>query len=188
MGKTTLARRLAHLGPVYEEVAHHNPHLECLRRGEPFDAFENQRWFLSRIEGFLQNHRRTEVVVVDQMPLAITHGYGDFFVDEKRLTIDQHYALRTQAAQLLDGLRRDGHRLLTVVLTARTETLWARIVRRPGPPPFDVDEVDRINRKFQRVAMPTPTLAMNTDIVGIDEELEAVESWLEQQLTKTESM
>lgn len=176
-GKTTLVNELRDLGDVYEERGLENPHLARFRAGDPLDAAQNQQWFLDRIRQFVGN-ASTEFAIVDQMPFAISGPYAKLFLEEGLLSESQIIDLQSDAATLLNDLRRRQIDLLDVVLSARSEVLWERLINRDGGPRLPQSYIFRVNQLFQNMLIDTPTLAINTEVATVSEEADAVRAWI----------
>jgi ribose 1,5-bisphosphokinase PhnN len=174
-GKSALVNTLTQLAAVYIEDATLNPHFTARSRGT-FDAGASQRWFLDRIAEFLERHP-TGVLAIDQHPRVVSRVYGAMFSAKGLLSGGALTRLDWYADRLLKQVSESAANVLTVCLSASTETLRARLLRRKRPG-LTVSEVLAVNRLYSSVVFPGPCLTMNTDVMSIQREKAVLEAWL----------
>src|SRR5687767_14989601 len=95
VGKTTVVKKLAHLGRAYIEDVGQNPHFSVVPGADgPTHGFLSQQWFLERIEEFVVQCSRSEPVVIDQAPAATVEVYARQLLNHKRLRQGEFEILR----------------------------------------------------------------------------------------------
>ena len=174
-GKSTLVRALTQRAAVYIEDATLNPHF-AVRSRATFDARASQSWFLDQMAEFLGRHR-TGVLAIDQHPRVVSRVYGAMFCAKGLLSESALTRLDRYADRLLKELTESGANVLTVCLTASTETLRGRLLRRKRRG-LTSSEVLSVNRLYSSVVFPGPCLSMNTDVMSSQRERAVLEAWL----------
>jgi hypothetical protein len=175
VGKTSLVTLLSAKGAAYVEDGSRNPFLNCAST-PGFDAISSQRWFLGQIATFL-DHNPSGILVIDQHPLVISRVYGLTFYREGLLTRDDVRDLDEHATCIERCILAESQRVLTVCLTASTESLLARLARR-AQNRLPVRLVEELNLLYGRVVFTGDCIVCNTDLITKRDEAVVVESWL----------
>lgn len=132
-GKTTIARALAESYPTYIENVSSNPHLRSLLEGKTsFNAFDNQRWFLSRVITFVEHADSNAALVLDQEPAAIVLAYARMFYEDGGLSELHYIALLERLVHTEVLLKRWGSPRTVIFLDAPADVLYSRVVQRNG--------------------------------------------------------
>jgi deoxyadenosine/deoxycytidine kinase/NTP pyrophosphatase (non-canonical NTP hydrolase) len=185
-GKTTIARALSTDHPTLLEDVSNNPHLEALLTNNPkFNAYENQRWFLSRVEEFVGAADSNTTTVLDQEPLAIVRAYARMFRDTKQLSNDDYNSLLIDLLQLESRLARWTGGRTVIFLDAPAKVLRERAALR-GDPAVPTDEwFENVRRYFAdlRSHVPSPTVIATNDL-SIPETVRVVHEALQRSQTK----
>ena len=174
-GKTTLVKSLTQRAAVHIEDATLNPHFAVRSRGT-FDAGASQNWFLDQIAEFLQRYP-TGVLAIDQHPRVVSRVYGAMFCGKGLLSEGTLIRLDRYADRLLKQVAESAANVLTVCLSASTETLRARLLRRKRRG-LTVSEILSVNRLYSGVVFAGPCLSMNTDVMSMQREKAVLEAWL----------
>jgi deoxyadenosine/deoxycytidine kinase len=172
VGKSSLVNGLNFVGKTYVEKAEENPFLGTIES----NAISSQKWFLDRIKLFLESNSE-ESVIVDQHPLGV-NAYTKFLMKKGLVTSTEAEEFEAHCLRLLKNVQIGGAKILTATLTARTETLWKRLLSRNPNPTFTKKEVDEINQIFQGIFLVGEVLTFNTDVVDISAETNIVEDWI----------
>jgi deoxyadenosine/deoxycytidine kinase len=175
-GKTTLVRRLADVGALYEERPAENSHLARFLAGGPLDAAANQRWFLDHISAFL-NGAKAPIAIIDQSPLGVA-VYAQMFAEQGLLAPAAAANVDLNARRILEALYGASVRTLHVVLTASSSTLWDRLTADQRPV-FPRSVLSRLNELFQGVIYPAECLPMNSEVLTPDDEAMQVRQWIQ---------
>ena len=146
--------------------------------GSKLDARNNQYWFLDQIHAFL-DRSVSNILIVDQHPPGIGEAYSRLFEEADLMSIEDVNECSIAARGIYDRVDEEGFTYLTVNLTARPETLWSRVTNRPSGPRLTRREVTRVAYLFQEIVFSGNTLFLNSEILGIQEEVALVRSWLE---------
>jgi hypothetical protein len=169
---------MAHLGATYEEDGGKNPHVAHYRNTGTIDAVANQWWFLDRVTEFLGT-AASSCAAVDQHPFGISVAYARLFHERGLIPDAELFKLHARAVQIYAALSARKVRYLTVSLTASSHVLWERLNSRPQGPRLPEQDIYKINALFQELVLIGPSLAMNTEVVTVEQEVRAVLRWLE---------
>ena len=175
-GKTTLVKALAHLGVAYEEDGGKNPHIGRYRDTGEIDAVANQWWFLDRIAQFLGS-AASSLAVVDQHPFGISIAYARLFHERGLIPETELSRLHARALEIYSSLSAANVQCLTIALTASSRVLWERLNSRLQGPRIPERDIYRVNVLFQELVLMAPSMAMNTEVLTLQQEVEAVLQW-----------
>lgn len=162
-GKTSVARQLTTADSgnfdVYVEQFDKNPFLGDIQdRDTAFDADQSQRWFLSKMDGFLGKCSDVNVVL-DQDPTAIVAVYSALLRDQGRLTRDSmidHLSrlveMEARRATTLAGRR-------VVLLDAPAPVLAQRCMSKFGSLP-DERFLDDLRSRFAAIFGQLPNVTI----------------------------
>jgi deoxyadenosine/deoxycytidine kinase len=174
-GKTTLVKKLAEKAVVYAEDASVNPYL-ALRSGDAFDAGASQAWFLDQIALFLRRNP-TGILAVDQHPRVVSRVYGAMFYDKRLLSQRSLSRLDRYADRIWKQTAKSSTHVLTICLSASTDSLKARLRRRKSRG-LTMSEISSVNQLYCSIVFPGPCLTMNTDVLGVQREKLIIDAWL----------
>jgi hypothetical protein len=171
---------LADLGAAYEERPGENPYLNQFLAGGTLDAIENQHWFLDRISEFL-SLITAPIAVIDQSPLGVA-AYSRLYCEHGLFPTDAVEDIETSAHNIVGTLEKASVRLLHVVLTASTATLWNRLSA-SGRSHLPQVLVSRVNELFQSIVYSHACLPINSEVLTIDDEAAQVRRWVQRSLS-----
>ena len=175
-GKTSLARRLLKLGPVYLEDVQRNPVFSFTApNARNRNVQRSQKWFLDEIALHLQRSTGP-VCIIDQHPLVVSHVYGRFLCAKGHLSRRAQRELEGQAQGLMGRVISES-RTLTLCLTATTTTVRERLRKRDTSVPATAD-IRHLNRLFAELVLPGPCVVVNTEEASSRREQHLVERWL----------
>lgn len=157
-GKTTVARALSADFATFVEEVIDNPHLDpLLTNSGAFDAHANQRWFLGRVEAFVEAANAEVNLVLDQDPSAIVRAYARMFRDEQQLSAGAYRSLLLELLRLESLLARWGGGRTVIFLDADAATLRERAQRRGDPALPPEKWFDSVREYFANLRAHVPT-------------------------------
>lgn len=178
-GKTTVVEALRDTCEPYIETTAGNPHLSALLEGRSdFDAFANQRWFLSRMTEFLATADPQRPVILDQDPQAIIHVYTQMFRDAGLIDERSFATLLGELSKLeLSAAQWKSPRTI-FYLHAPPDVLRARVLRRAGASATaSRDWFATVREYFDRVVAGLPNVVqIATADLGREEVISIVRS------------
>ena len=185
-GKTTLTRALQHQFTTYVEHHEDNPELDRLMAGDPsFNAFESQRWFLARIEDFVNSSGKAQLVVIDQDPVAVTHVYGRLFFDAGAMDPADYCRLLAHGLAVQRLISRTRSRAIAY-LTASPEALRGRTAERSPKRAPDLDWHVSLEKRFADLARHLPlAITLDTGMLTISEATDTLTRLCRARQTKT---
>ena len=173
-GKTTLVTGLSKAisnCAVYVESPEKNSYLiDSLHKKNSESIFNSQLWFLSEQLRFVRENINSDLIILDQDPVAIVLVYGRFFLDNHLLKKDDYQRLMRQLLKFEDALAESGFVRSSIYLGVSKSTAAIRLKGRgyKTDPLGDIlaDEFEEFFSGFSNVLKIDSEMASKDKLLG----------------------